>query len=109
MNAITVINGKRTYRMSEIMRQAWVIFRASKKSFAESLKESWTRAKSVMCDILRVEAEAIEKKSIFETYKKKISAASTEEEAEAILDEYLDEDIDGTYYGDLLSCAVSRL
>lgn len=55
---ITVINGKRTYNLSEIMRQAWVAFRTSKQTFSECLKRAWATAKSVMRSILAVENEA---------------------------------------------------
>lgn len=106
---ITVINEKRTYNLREIMQQAWVIFRTSKKSFSESLKKAWARAKSVMQDILAVEEQAAEQKALFQAYKAKIGKASTEEEMEAILDDALDHDIEPKYYSKLEAYACSLL
>lgn len=33
------------YNKSEIMKKAWSIFKSTKKTFSEALKESWKRAK----------------------------------------------------------------
>ena len=102
MNAITVINGKRTYQMSEIMRQAWVIFRTSKCSFSEALKKAWANAKSIMKSILAVEDEADAQATMLEKYKAMIDAASSEEEIEEVLD---DADLDPHFYGILFTYA----
>lgn len=102
---ITVINGKRTYRMSEIMRQAWVIFRTKKCSFSESLKKAWATAKSVMRSILAVEEEKDTQESMLESYKAMVDAASSEEEVEEILD---DADLDPHFYGMLFDYACNR-
>lgn len=102
---ITVINGKRTYRMSEIMKQAWVIFRAKKCSFSESLKKAWAAAKSVMRSILAVEEDKNTQESMLENYKSMIDAASSEEEVEEILD---GADLDPHFYGMLFDYACNR-
>ena len=102
---ITVINGKRTYRMSEIMRQAWVIFRTKKCSFSESLKKAWATAKSVMRSILAVEEDKKNQATMLEEYKKMVDAASSEEEVEEILD---DADLDPHFYCMLLDYACNR-
>lgn len=106
---ITVTNGKRAYKLSDIMRQAWVIFRTSKKSFSESLKDAWARAKSVMRSILAAEEQKDSQKSLFDFYMGKIAKASTEGEMESILDEALDEGIEMRYYDKLESYACSLL
>lgn len=106
---ITIINEKRTYNLREIMRRAWVIFRTTKKSFSESLKNAWARAKSAMRDILAVEEQAAQQKALFQAYKEKISQASTEDEMESILDDALDHDIEPKYYSRLESYACSLL
>lgn len=102
---ITVINDKKTYRMSEIMRQAWVIFRTTKHSFSESLKKAWASAKSVMRSVLAVEEEKDTQKSMLESYKAMVDAASSEEEVEEILD---DADLDPHFYGMLFDYACNR-
>lgn len=106
---ITTINGKRTYKLSEIMRQAWVIFRTSKTSFSSALKAAWSRAKSVMRSILAVEQQGDEQKALFDAYKDKLSNASAEEEMQAILEEALDEGLEMKYYDKLESYACSML
>lgn len=106
---IAVINGKRTYNLSDIMHQAWVIFRTNKKSFSESMKDAWAKAKSVMRSIISVEEAADKQEALFNAYKEKIGSVSSEDEMEAILDEALDEGIDMIYYDKLESYAVSLL
>lgn len=103
---ITVINGKRTYRMSEIMRIAWVIFRAEKCSFSDALKKAWARARSVMRSILAVEEEKDNQAALLDKYKAKVDAASSEEEVEEILE---DADLDPHFYGKLFDYACSRV
>lgn len=102
---ITVINGKRTYRMSEIMKQAWVIFRTTKKNFSESLKAAWATAKSVMRSVLAVEEEKDTQESMLESYKAMVDAASSEEEVEEILD---GADLDPHFYGMLFDYACNH-
>lgn len=36
------------YNKSEIMKKAWNIFRSTRRTFSESLKESWRQAKEVV-------------------------------------------------------------
>lgn len=36
------------YNKSEIMKKAWNIFRSTKKTFSESLKEAWKKAKEIV-------------------------------------------------------------
>lgn len=99
---ITVVNGKRTYRMSEIMRQAWLVFRTVKCSFSDALKRAWATAKSVMREILAVEETEIEKAAAVEEYKRKIDSASSVEEIDDIME---DDDMDADIYCDLLDYA----
>ena len=37
---------KKTYNLSNIMKKAWSLFRATSKSFAECLKRAWADAKA---------------------------------------------------------------
>lgn len=103
---ITVINGKRTYNLSEIMRQAWVAFRTSKQTFSECLKRAWATAKSVMCSILAVENEAEQAAKSVEQFKNSIRSASSEREIEEILDEAMDA-LDASDYAKVLNFAYT--
>lgn len=103
---ITVINGKRTYNLSEIMRQAWVVFRTSKQTFSECLKHAWATAKSVMHAILAVEDEAEQAAKSVEQFKDSIRSASSEDEIEEILEEALDV-LDASDYSRVLNFAYT--
>lgn len=103
---ITVINGKRTYNLSEIMRQAWVVFRTSKQTFSECLKRAWATAKSVMRAILAVEDEAEQAAKSVEQFKDSIRSASSEDEIEEILEEALDV-LDASDYSKVLNFAYT--
>lgn len=101
---ITVINGKRTYRMSEIMKQAWVIFHNAKCSFSEALKKAWATAKSVMRSILAVEEYKATQATMLEEYKAKIDAASSAKEIDEILE---DADLGNGFYSKLFDYACN--
>lgn len=103
---ITVINGNRTYNLSEIMRQAWVVFRTSKQTFSECLKRAWATAKSVMRSILAVENEAEQAAKSIEQFKDSIRFSSSEREIEEILDEAMDV-LDASDYAKVLNFAYT--
>lgn len=103
---ITVVNGKRTYSMRDIMRQAWLIFRDMHCSFSDALKKAWERAKSVMRSILAVEEEKENQESMLKKYKEMIDSASNEEDIEKILE---DADLDYPFYSILFDYACNRL
>lgn len=103
---ITVINGKRTYNLSEIMRQAWIVFRTRKQTFSECLKRSWATAKSVMRAILAVEEDAEHAAKSVEQFKDFIRSASSEDEIEEILEEALDV-LDASDYSRVLNFAYT--
>lgn len=98
---ITVINGKRTFNRSDIMHTAWVIFKVEGKSFPESLKAAWAKAKSAMNAIKSEENKESSQSEKLNQYKVMVrTAEGDEDKIEEILDKAMDE-LDSKYFARL--------